>query len=47
MYPIHPDVKLPEAFLAVDRAERIVNMDEEEVHRKFDRWLDEWESVMR
>jgi thiamine transport system substrate-binding protein len=47
MYPVHPDVVLPEAFLRINRAEKIINMDEEEVSVKFERWLKEWESVMQ
>lgn len=47
MYPIHPGVELPEAFLQVERPDRIINLDEEVVADNFQTWLDEWESVLR
>ena len=47
MYPIHPEVALPESFRSVIRAAHLVSLDEERVAANFDRWLREWESVMQ
>ena len=47
MYPIHPDVVLPEAFRKVKKAMSIVNLDGERIFENFERWLREWETVMQ
>jgi thiamine transport system substrate-binding protein len=47
MFPVREDVELPEAFTAVDRPERSVFMNTDRVDENFDRWLSEWEAVMR
>ncbi|MBT3275938.1 MAG: thiamine ABC transporter substrate-binding protein, partial [Spirochaetales bacterium] len=47
MYPIHPDAQLPDAFARANGAEIIVNMDEKIVAEKFEKWLTDWEQVMR
>ena len=47
MYPVHPDVELPDAFVDVERALNFVNLNEEDVAKKLDRWLTDWEAVMR
>jgi thiamine transport system substrate-binding protein len=47
MYPVHPDVELPEAFKQVERADNLVRLDAERVQKNLERWLNEWESVMR
>ncbi len=47
MYPIHPDVVLPEAFRKVEKAMSIVNLDGERIFENFERWLREWETVMQ
>lgn len=47
MYPVHPDVELPEAFQRIERAETLISMDERAVSEKMDEWLRAWESVMR
>ncbi len=47
MYPIHPDVSLPDAFEAGPAVERSVQLDPDHVAENFDTWLEEWEEVMR
>jgi thiamine transport system substrate-binding protein len=47
MYPIHPDVELPDSFAAVRRAANLVTLDSSSVEEDFDRWAREWEAVMR
>jgi thiamine transport system substrate-binding protein len=47
MYPVHPEVPLPEAFRTVPRAGHLVSLDEDRVAANFERWLREWENVMR
>jgi ABC-type thiamine transport system substrate-binding protein len=47
MYPVHPEVELPEAFVNAGGATDIVNMDEEIVAEKLDGWLAAWEELMR
>ncbi len=45
MYPVHPDVELPEGFKSIDDVEIILNLDEDFVSENFDKWLNEWEKV--
>jgi thiamine transport system substrate-binding protein len=47
MYPVHPDVSLPDAFRAVKRAGKLVSLDEKKVAEKFETWLKDWEAVMQ
>lgn len=47
MYPVHPEVQLPEAFLAGPRVENSVHLDPEYVAENFSGWLEAWEDVMR
>ena len=47
MYPIHPDVELPESFDAIDRIDRSVSLPGEEVEENFEDWFADWEEVMR
>ena len=47
MYPVHPDVELPDVFMRVKRARSIVTLSEEQIAGSFDRWLKEWEAVMQ
>ena len=47
MYPVHPDATLPESFRAVTRAKEFVNLDEERISGSLDKWLRDWEAVMR
>ena len=47
MYPVRPDVILPEAFNRAEGATVVVNMDERHVAENFERWLSEWEAAMR
>ncbi|MFP4153071.1 MAG: thiamine ABC transporter substrate-binding protein, partial [Alkalispirochaeta sp.] len=47
MFPVREDVTLPDAFTALDRPERSVFLDVAEVDANFERWLADWEAVMR
>ena len=47
MYPVHPGVELPQAFLDTRRAAESVALDPELIAERFDRWLADWEEVMR
>jgi len=47
MYPVHPEVELPESFQELPQPERVVSLDEERVQQNFSDWLDAWEKVMR
>ena len=47
MYPVSPKADLPAAFREVKRANELKSLDEQTVARSFDRWLRDWESVMR
>ncbi|MFP4485027.1 MAG: thiamine ABC transporter substrate binding subunit [Spirochaetaceae bacterium] len=47
MYPVHPDVELPDSFQEIPQPERTVSLDEESVLENIQTWLDEWEQVMR
>lgn len=47
MYPVHPDVELPGAFTDAGRAGTFVNMSEEKISTKIEKWLKDWESVMQ
>ena len=47
MYPVHPDVALPESFTGLPQPERVVSLDEERLQANFPDWLDAWEQVMR
>jgi thiamine transport system substrate-binding protein len=47
MYPVHPEVELPESFEELPQPERVVSLNEERVQENFSDWLDAWEEVMR
>lgn len=47
MYPVARDVALPDAFGQVDTAGESVFIPVERVDANFDRWLTEWQDVMR
>lgn len=47
MYPIHPEVELPDAFLAGPAVERVVSLDNDLIAERFSAWLEAWEDVMR
>ncbi len=47
MYPVHPDVELPDAFLATPGVERAVTLDNDLIAEHFSEWLEAWEDVMR
>ncbi len=47
MYPIHPEVELPEAFLAGPSVETAVHLEPDYVAENFSAWLEAWEDVMR
>lgn len=47
MYPIHPEVELPDSFDSIERIERSVSLPPETVAQNFEDWLAEWEEVMR
>lgn len=47
MYPVHPAVKLPEAFLATPPVERAVSLDNDIIAERFPQWLEAWEEIMR
>ncbi len=47
MYPVNPDVRLPESFLKVKRPAILERLDEGKVAANFDKWLEGWESVMK
>ncbi|MFP4011698.1 MAG: thiamine ABC transporter substrate binding subunit [Spirochaetaceae bacterium] len=47
MYPVHPDVALPDSFGELDRISRPVMLDPREVAENFEEWLSEWEEVMQ
>ena len=47
MYPIHPDAPLPDSFAGVARAGKLVTLDEAAVAVRIDRWISDWEAVMR
>jgi len=47
MFPVREDVSLPDAFTALDRPARSVFLDVAEVDANFERWLEDWEAVMR
>ena len=47
MYPVHPDVELPGAFINAGRAGTFVSMSEEKISTKIDKWLKDWESAMQ
>ncbi len=47
MFPVREGVELPDAFTKVDRPTQTVFMETERVDANFDRWLNEWEAVMR
>lgn len=47
MYPVRPDVELPESFREVETGQEILMLEYRTVAENIDRWLDEWEQVMR
>lgn len=47
MYPIHPEVELPESFGEIERITRSVMLDPRDVADNFEEWFAEWEEVMR
>lgn len=47
MYPARREIELPDAFTAVERPERTVFIATDRVDRQFDKWLSDWEAVMR
>jgi thiamine transport system substrate-binding protein len=47
MYPVHPDVELPEAFLSGPTVDRVVSLDNDLIAERFSAWLEAWEDVMR
>ncbi len=47
MYPIHPDVELPDSFDDIERIQRSVSLPAGEVDANFDDWFADWEEVMR
>ncbi|GAB6091488.1 thiamine ABC transporter substrate-binding protein [Spirochaeta dissipatitropha] len=47
MYPVHPGVQLPEAFLETEEVTRPLRLDPAYVGDNISRWLNEWEDVMR
>lgn len=47
MYPVHPAVELPDAFLAGPPVERTVTLDNDLIAEHFSEWLEAWEDVMR
>jgi len=47
MYPVLESVNLPESFQSVARAERTVRLGVDTVDDNFQRWLQEWQAVMR
>ncbi|MDA3948585.1 MAG: thiamine ABC transporter substrate-binding protein, partial [Spirochaeta sp.] len=47
MYPVREDVELPEAFTQVERPTETVFIETDRVDENYERWLDEWEAVMR
>lgn len=47
MYPIHPEVELPEAFRAGPSVEEAISIDSALIEERFSRWLEAWEDVMR
>jgi thiamine transport system substrate-binding protein len=47
MYPVREEIELPEAFTAVERPDRTVFIPIDNVDRRFDAWLADWEAVMR
>ena len=47
MYPVHPEVTLPEAFLSGPPVERAVTLDNDLIAEHFSDWLEAWEDVMR
>lgn len=47
MYPVHPEVELPQAFLDTPSAARSVSVDPDLISERFEQWLADWEEVMR
>ena len=47
MYPIHPDVELPQAFLDIRRATQTIALDNDLIAARLEQWLVDWEEVMR
>jgi thiamine transport system substrate-binding protein len=47
MYPVHPDVELPESFQELPEPGNTVALDAQRVQENVETWLDEWERVMR
>lgn len=47
MFPVRDDAQLPESFAALDRPAQSVFLDIDRVDANFDRWLADWEAVMR
>ena len=47
MYPVHPDVSLPDSFEELPEPGNTVALDATRVQQNVETWLDEWEQVMR
>lgn len=47
MYPVRDDVTLPESFMQLDRPAQTVFIDPARVDANFERWLADWEAMMR
>ncbi len=47
MFPVREDIELPEAFTALDRPATSVFIETDRVDENFERWLNDWEAVMR
>lgn len=47
MYPVHPEVSIPESFADARDARVLVGLGHEEVSANLERWISDWERVMR
>lgn len=47
MYPVREDVELPDSFQQLHRPEETRFIDIDTVDANYERWLDDWEAVMR
>ncbi|HOP73940.1 MAG TPA: thiamine ABC transporter substrate binding subunit [Bacillota bacterium] len=46
MYPVRSDAALPESFRVAAKVDRLLNLPPEQVSKKLDKWLADWENVI-
>ena len=46
MYPVRDDAELPDSYEYAPKAEKVLNLDAQEIEENLDSWIDQWLEVM-